>query len=233
VVELIRMTGASFHDDLVNTFDKDSVYLLDSVLSVMNLGIYTVDIAYLVTYEQDEEVMMYLDKARALANNVGAGHLYDHGMFRRYQVAGVPKDSLIMILKHAAESLEHDYSRKDLMRIHTLFATGEFIEKLHLTTQLLIFAGHENDERTLSLMLLLFHQENSLRQLLSLLDQVGRKEEGERFMAMLSDLQLVFMELNTPDELAGINTGNITKNQTFKDLVAQLERIRDQIIDPV
>lgn len=233
VIEMIKMTGATFQDDLVNTLDKNSVYLLDSVLSVMNLGIYTVDIVYLLTYDRDENVMLHLNKARALAENIGAGHLYDHGMFRRYQVAGVPNDTLIMILKHAAEQLEHDFSRMELMRIYTLFATGEFIEKLHLTTQLLINADHENDESYLSLMLLLFHQENSLRQLVNLLDQVRRKEEGERFMAMLSDLQLIFMELNTPDELADISTRNITKNQIFKDLVAQIDRIRNQIIDPV
>jgi len=233
VIEMIKMTGATFQDDLVNTLDKNSVYLLDSVLSVMNLGIYTVDIVYLLTYDRDKNVMLHLNKARALAENIGAGHLYDHGMFRRYQVAGVPNDTLIMILKHAAEQLEHDFSRMELMRIYTLFATGEFIEKLHLTTQLLINADHENDESYLSLMLLLFHQENSLRQLVNLLDQVRRKEEGERFMAMLSDLQLIFMELNTPDELADISTRNITKNQIFKDLVAQIDRIRNQIIDPV
>jgi hypothetical protein len=232
VIEMIRMTGANFQEDLVNTLDKNSIYLLDSVLSVMNLGIYTVDIAYLVTYERDEDVRIYLDKARELAANIGAGHLYDHGMFRRYQVASVPKDSLIMILKHAAEQLEHDFSRMELMRIYTLFATGEFMEKLHLTTQLLIHADHEDDESYRSLMLLLFHQEKSLRQLVSLLEQVRKKEEGERFMAMLSDLQLIFLELNTPNELAGISVGNLAENQTFKDLVAQVDRIRNQIIDP-
>jgi len=233
VIELIRMTGASFQDNLVNTLDNDPVYLLDSVLSVMNLGIYTVDVAYLVTYDRDEDLMIHLNKARELAVNIGAGHLYDHGMFRRYQVAGASDDSLLMILKHAAEELEHDFSEAGLRRIYTLFATGEFIEKLHLTVQLLIQADLDNDESYLSLMLLLFHQENSLRQLVSLLDQVRRKEEGERFMAMLSDLQLIFMELNTPDELAGIRTSNIAKNQIFKDLVVQIERIRNQIIDPV
>lgn len=233
VVEMIKMTGASFQDDLVNTLDKNSIYLLDSALSVMNLGIYTVDIAYLITYDRDEDVMLQLDKARALAGNIGAGHLYDHGMFRRYQVAGAPEDSLIMILKHASEQLEHDFSRLELRRIYTLFATGEFIEKLHLTSQLLIHADHENDNSYLRLMLLLFHQEKSLDQLVSLLEQVRRKEEGERFMAMLSDLQLIFMELNTPDELADINTGNISKNQIFMDLVTLMEHIRKHIIDPV
>ncbi len=233
VIEMISMTGATFQDDLVNTLAHDSIYLLDSAFSALNLGIYTVDIAYLVTYERDEAVDLQLKKARALAENIGAGHLYDHSMFRRYQVAGVPKDTLMMLLKHAAEQLEHDLSRMELMRIYILFAIGEFIEKLHLTTQLLIHADHENEGSYLSLMLLLFHQENSLSQLVSLLDQVQRKEEGERFIAMLSDLQLIFMELNTPDELAGISTSNILENQIFKDLIEQVARIRNQIIDPV
>jgi hypothetical protein len=232
VIELIENSGAEFLENLVNTGGHDSIYLLDSALSALNLGIYTVDIAYLVTYNKNEEMLVQLEKARVMAETLGAGHLYDHAMFRRYQTMGVPKDSLMMILRHAAEQVEHDFSRTELMRIYTLFATGEFIEKLHLTTQLLIHADRENDDSYLNLMLLLFHQENSLRKLVNLLDQVRRREEGERFMAMLSDLQLIFMEMNTPDELAGINTSNITDNQIFKDLVAQVDRIRDQIMDP-
>jgi hypothetical protein len=82
-------------------------------------------------------------------------------------------------------------------------------------------------------MLLLFHQENALRQLIDLLNQVRRWEEGERFMALLGDLQLLFMELNETDELAGINTGNVRENQIFRDLVAQVGRIRVRIINPV
>ena len=50
---------------------------------------------------------------------------------------------------------------------------------------------------------------------------------------MLSDLQLIFMELNKTGELADINTSNISNNQTFKDLVSQVEYIRGQIIDPM
>ena len=103
VVELIRITGASYQENLVNTLDKYRIYLFDSVLSAMNLGIYTVDVAYLVTYQREKEVMIYLNIARELAENIGAGHLYDHGMFRRYQVAGAHEDSLKLILKHAAE----------------------------------------------------------------------------------------------------------------------------------
>ena len=44
VIELIRMSGASFKADLVNVSGHDSIYRLDSALSALNLGIYTVDI---------------------------------------------------------------------------------------------------------------------------------------------------------------------------------------------
>lgn len=233
VIEMIRMSGASFRDDLVNAYGSDSIYLKDSALSALNLGIYTVDIAYLAAYEKSEIIDIQLDKARVLAANIGAGHLYDHALFRRYQVAGVPEDTLLNILKHAAERFEHEFLQPELMRVSTFFTTGEFIEKLYLTTRLLIHADRENDDSYMGLMLLLFHQENSLRQLITLLDQVRRSEEGERFMAMLDDLQLIFMEINRSGEQAEINTLNIAENQTFRDLVDQVERIRNQIINPV
>ncbi len=232
VITLIEMCGAEFLDDLVNTHEHDSLYLLDSALSALNLGVYTVDIAYLVTYYKDEEALDQLAKARALANGIGAGYLFDHGMFQRYRTLGIPQDSLLMVLRKAAEQLEHDFTLMELKRIRTLFVTGEFIEKLHLTTRLFIQADKENADNYLNLMLLLLFQEKSLGQLINLLDQIRRSEEGERFMAMMNDLRLIFMELNRSDELADINTSNITENQIFQDLVAQIALIRNQIIDP-
>jgi hypothetical protein len=138
-----------------------------------------------------------------------------------------------MLLRKAAEQLEYDFIQMELMRIYTLFATGEFIEKLHLTSQLLIKADKDNADNYINLLMLLFHQEESLGQLIKLLDQIRREEEGERFIAMLNDLRHIFMELNRPDELAGINVGNVAENRIFQDLVAQIARIRQEIIDPV
>lgn len=232
VIELIRKTGAGYREDLVNTLGMDSIYLLDTALSALNLGIYTVDIAYLASYEKHEALALQMSRARALAINIGAGHLYDHGMFRRYQAAGIPADTLLNYLRYASEQMAHEFSQGELNRVSTLFTTGEFIEKLHLTTRLLMQPDHVNDEVYHYLMLLLFHQEITLRQLTGLLEQVRRWEEGERFMAMLGDLQLIFMELNEADEQAGINTSNLRDNQIFKDLVSQVGRIRNQITDP-
>ncbi|MCK5462641.1 MAG: hypothetical protein KAI95_06480, partial [Bacteroidales bacterium] len=134
---------------------------------------------------------------------------------------------------NASEQLEHDLSEMELMRIYTLFATGVFIEKLHLTTQLLNQADEENADRYWDLMVVFFYQEKSLDTLIKLLDSIRRREEGERFMAMLNDLKHIYMELSTQEELAGIQTSNITQNRIYKDLVDQIARTREQIVDPV
>ena len=232
VIELIRKTGAGYMENLVNMRGLDSIYRLDSALSALNLGIYTVDLAYLASYEKKELFDFLLNRARDLAGNIGATHLYDHGMFNRYLAAGVPADTLLNHLGYASEKLVHEFSQEELNRVSTLFTTGEFIEKLHLTTRLLMKPDHENEEIYHYLMLLLFHQEKTLRQLTGLLDQVRRWEEGERFMARLGDLQVIFMELNRPGEMADINTSNILQNKVFKDLVAQVGDIRNEIIEP-
>ena len=51
-------------------------------------------------------------------------------------------------------------------------------------------------------------------------------------MAMMKDLKHIYMELNNSDELAGINTQNITENQVFQDLFEQLTYIRQYIVLP-
>ncbi len=233
IIYLIEETGATFMDNLVNSGDSDPIYQLDSALSALNLGVYTVDIAYLATYNRKEEIRLQLDKARTLAGNIGAGHIYDHAMYRNFETMGVHRDTLISLLKNASEQLEHDLSEMELMRIYTLFATGVFIEKLHLTTQLLNQADKENADRYWDLMVVFFYQEKSLDTLIKLLDNIRRREEGERFMAMLNDLKHIYMELSTREELAGIRTSNITQNRIYQDLVDQIARIREQIVDPV
>ena len=81
-------------------------------------------------------------------------------------------------------------------------------------------------------MVLVFQQEKALDSLILLLNEIRDEEEGERFMAMMNDLKLIFMELNNPDELSGINTQNIAENKVFIDLIEQLGYIREMVIYP-
>jgi len=120
----------------------------------------------------------------------------------------------------------------ELLRLSTLFATGEFIEKLHLTTSLLVNADKEDLDYYWTIMILVFQQEKALDNLILLLEQIRGDEEGERFMAMMNDLKLIYTELISDNEMAGINTQNITDNQIFIDLVDHLRRIRNYIILP-
>ncbi len=232
IVTLIEMTGAEFIPELVNNSGNDPQYLADSSRTAINLGVYTVDLVYLLTYDQDEKADILIDKARLLADRIGVGHLYDHGMYWRYRAAGVPSDTLITYFSRAAEEMEHQYMETGLLRLYTLFATGEFIEKLHITTSLLIEADREDLDHYWTIMMLVFQQEKALDNLILLLEHVRGNEEGERFMAMMKDMKQIFMELNFKDEMAGINTSNITKNQTFKDLVEHLGMVRNYIINP-
>ncbi|MCK4747700.1 MAG: hypothetical protein KAT15_11710, partial [Bacteroidales bacterium] len=140
IIQLLEMTGAEFIPGLINDGGMDSIYLKDSVLSAANMGIYTVDLVYLIAYGKDEQVDKQLARARALSENIGAGYLYDYAMYKRYRTTGVHPDTLIRYLSKAAEEMEHDYGEMGLLRLSTLFAVGEFIEKLHLTTQMLIHA---------------------------------------------------------------------------------------------
>jgi hypothetical protein len=230
IISLLESTGAEFLPDLVNDAGLDSIYLQDSALAAVNLGIYTVDLVYLLAYEKDEMADIQLDRARVLADKIGAAHLYDHGMYNRYRQAGIHPDTLIIHLSKAAEQMEHEFDSMELLRLSTLFATGEFIEKLHLTSSLLIHAEEQEKDYYWTIMLIVFQQEKALDHLILLLDQIRGEEEGERFMAMMNDLKLIFMEMTDPEEMSGINTQNIAEKQVFKDMVEQLQYIRNRVI---
>ncbi|HEC42354.1 MAG TPA: hypothetical protein ENI20_05950 [Bacteroides sp.] len=232
IISLLESTGAEFLPDLINNSGLDSIYLLDSAAAAVNLGIYTVDLVYLIAYDKNEMADVQLSKARKLADKIGATHLYDHGMYNRYRQAGVHPDTLIKYFSKAAEQMEHEYSSMQLLRLYTLFATGEFIEKLHLTSSLLIHAEEHERDYYWTVMLLVFQQERALDQLILLLDQIREQEEGDRFMAMMNDLKLIFMEMTDSRELSGINTQNIAENQLFREMVEQLGYIRNWVIHP-
>jgi len=232
IIRLLEMTGADYIPDLINDSGLDSIYMGDSILSAANMGIYTVDIVYLLAYNKDEKFDKQLEKARVLSENIGAGHLYDHAMYETYRASGVPSDTLMKYLTRAAENMEHDFSEINLQRLYTLFACGVFIEKLHLTTQMLAIADKKNADHYWTVMMLTMQQEGALDELLILLNLIRNKEEGERFIAMMNDLKHIFMELNESDQLAGINTQNLSEKQVFKDLVEQINLIRNWIILP-
>ena len=118
------------------------------------------------------------------------------------------------------------------MRAATLFATGEFIEKLHITSHLLMSETGGSTNQKNFLLLVLLQQEESLDHLIILLDGIRGREEGERFMAYMKELKVVYQELNSKSELADMTVENITENPIYSDLRDLTETIRNRVINP-
>jgi hypothetical protein len=110
---------------------------------------------------------------------------------------------------------------------------AEFIEKLHLTTSLLVNAEKSEVDYYWTLMVIVFQQERALEDLIILPDQIRYQDEGDVFMARMNNgLKLIYGELTDYKQMAGIDTRNIAENRAFQDLVQQVGSIREMIVTP-
>jgi len=211
------------------------VYAKDQAHAALALGVYTVDIAYLVSYDKRDQALIKYERARKLAAAIGLVSSFEEGMFERYVTAGADPDTLRRNLTMTARNINEEMSQGDLARHGTLFVTGEFIEKMYILTQVIEQYPDDFPEEVRSqllrhLMMAIVEQEKALNDLIGLLDQIREEGEGEEFMAEMNALKQVYDEANFPEMIANWTPQTTAGGEYLARITDHVDRLRTRII---
>ena len=235
VVEVLDMAGAEYIDGLVVPMENVEFYAKDQAQAALALGVYTVDIAYLAAYGKNDQALVKYERARKLADAIGLVSSYEQGMFERYVTAGADPDTLLRQLTITAQNIDKEMSQGDLARHRTLFATGEFIEKMYVLTQVIEQYPDDFPEEIRSqllrhLMMAIVQQEEALNDLISLLDQIREEGEGEKFMGEMNALKQIYDEANFQEMIANWTPQTTAGGEYLARITDQVDRLRTGIV---
>ena len=235
VPALLQLSGADFNPTLVNAAGKSSGYTTTTDKAALNLGVYASDIGYLSVYDKTQDVITYLKSAEKLANHLGLNNTFGSEMQQRFQKNVNNKDSLVKIVDESMNYVNSFLKEGNRDATAALIVTGSFVEGLYLSTGLIekypkdIPADVRNQTLT-SLITSITKQEESLDDLIEILQEVKADPQAQAYLTQMQDLKKQFEALNL-DEQIKQNRGDLALNdKTLTGISAKVKDIRRKIV---
>ncbi|PCJ89100.1 MAG: hypothetical protein COA57_02490 [Flavobacteriales bacterium] len=129
----IKIYGFEYNAELLLSENKKTNYPSD-FNNALNLGIYTIDLAYATVFENHIRSASYLGNINGLMNELGiTGDYETKSLVKRFNTNREIQDSLYKIIMDGYEAGHNYFQRNGREGIGLLILTGCYIEGLHLT----------------------------------------------------------------------------------------------------
>ncbi|NOR34812.1 MAG: hypothetical protein GQ579_09045 [Bacteroidales bacterium] len=137
VFDILDLVNAEYYDVLTNDTYNAHSYKTSYPIAAANLGIYMVDILYHFYGEAQETMYLSFQAAQELAKEIGVDQEFGLWTLEKLEGSTMQRDTITMMFNTLLEESEQYGSEKEMIFIHTAFLTGSFVEKVHITGNLL------------------------------------------------------------------------------------------------
>lgn len=233
---LIQSTGANYNPDLVNSLDKAKKYTASNKVAALNLGVYTTDIGYLVTYEKVQEALNYMEVSLELGESIGIQNAIDPTVVRQFESNLDNKDTLASIINRVIRESDEFLNENERSNIAALIITGTFIEGLYISTQLVdTYPGDMLPEDSRNLVLtplirMILNQEEPLNDMIGLLNNIEDKDDWiSGLINSMEELKKNYEALDIQDSLSENRTNVVLSDKTLERITLQIRKIRNTV----
>jgi len=235
---IIKGTGADFDEKLPNPPESSDKYKTNNTRAALNLGIYSTDLGYVVTYEKFQNAVDYLNVAKGLAEKLGVANAFEANTVKRFQDNLSSVDSLTNIINEAMKKSD-DYLKNDERNdIAALIFTGTFLEGLFISTELV--ANYPKDllpedarvQILIPLVRQILNQKEPLGELIKALKSLNDKpEEVNKLVTDLEELFKMYEALKIEDKIKKNQGDLILSDETLKGITKKVNAIRTDLVN--
>ncbi len=233
---IIQATGAEYNPDMVNGLEKSEKYTATNKIAALNLGVYSTDIGYLVTYEKVQDALNYMEACLDLGEFLGVQNAIDQTLVRQFENNLNNKDSLASIINNVIDNSDEFLRENERQNIATLVLAGTFIEGLYIATQLVDTYPEDilpDDARNLiltPLIKLIVDQEKSLGDMIELLKSIDDKGDWiEGLINSLEELKSNYEMLDVQDQISENRADLVLTDKTLERITLQIEKVRTTV----
>lgn len=220
VTELINRMDAAFILDICNPVDNLPNYQTEAKRA-LNMGVYSADLSYVTTYNQQQAVGDYMQTMRTLFDQLDMTAAVDMDLPQKITEAANDKEKLTALITNAFyDSYDYLY-RNGRERVAVLNLIGTWVESLYITTHI---AEDTFDNK--EMVKLIMNQKESLNQLIEILDRNVKDDENRPDNAV-ADMRVGLAPIRAIYDKA--DQGSITVDQ-MKQLKTAIEPLRDAIV---
>ncbi len=213
VIKMLTEFEVGYTIGITNPVENTKKYFSSSTRAI-NVGVFGADLSYATLYNQQQEVLNYLNAIRSLASELNMSKIYDESLYTKIRNNFDQRDTLVLILTNAFNDTYANLSENDQQPLALLVVGGAWVEGTYLTTQVSDAAyQYEGISRVL------LEQKKSL----DIYMEITKPYEDD---PSVSDFLKVLAPINKVYE--GIGTSLTEEN--IKDITKVITDIRTQIV---
>jgi hypothetical protein len=240
IFDILDMVNAEYYDVLTNDPYRAQNYETSYPVAAANLGVYMVDILYHFYGEADDVMYLSFQAAQELAKYIGVDSEFGVWTLEKLEGTNLQRDTITRMFNNLLKDSEKYNSEKEMIFIHTAFLTGSFVEKVHITgnlleTKLKAEDMSQEDEGDVRELLVIFL--NQLNPSTSVLyDAFVRQQDQLKGLIVLNtferlkDLSNLLLELKPTLVVAPIS--EIVANPELKSAFDLIENLRGVLVTP-
>jgi hypothetical protein len=213
VIKMLTDLQVGYIIGITNPVENSKKYFSSSTRAI-NVGGYGADLSYATLYNQQQDVIQYLDAIRTLANELNMSKIYNEDFYTRIKQNFDNKDELVKILTSAFNDTYAYLSDNDQQPLALLVVGGAWIEGMYLTTHI-----SEAAYQVAGISKVLLEQKKSFDQYLEITKPYLSDPSVSDFVKLLDPVKKVY---------EGIGT-SLTE-QNIKDITKVIVDLRNQII---
>ncbi len=137
IFNILDMVNAEYYDVLTNDPYSAHNYKFSFPITAANLGIYMTDIIYHLYGENNEAMYLSFAAAQELAKHLGIQSKFGSWTIENLEGTMAKRDTVTMLFNNLLSDSKNYNSEKEMVFVHTAFLTGSFVEKIHITSNLL------------------------------------------------------------------------------------------------
>ncbi len=238
IFDVLDLVNAEYYDVLTNDPYNAHSYKASYPIASANLGIYMVDILYHFYGEATETMYLSFQAAQELAKEIGVDSELGTWTFEKLEGSTMQRDTITRMFNMLLKDSEQYGSEKEMIFIHTAFLTGSFIEKVHITGNLLkqkilVDELSQEDEGDIRELLVIFMNQLNPASA-SLYDAFVKQQDQLEGLVVLSTFEKLkelsehLTELKPTLTIAPIS--EIRANQELKTAFQLIENLRSLLI---
>jgi len=219
ILENLKAANVNFDQKAMNPVSNAPKYNQYNS-KALNLGIYGADLAYVVTYEQFQQIGPYVKNAKKLADDLNIPFAFNQEMLDKYNRFKNNKDSLTQVVYDSYSEVDKSLKGDERVGIAALVVTGSWLEGLYVSTK--TFVNTEKNDKNKDLYKTISGQKKSLGIVVKLLNEYKK----DPFIAkLIEDLKDITSEYDNVTDNAIMNERQlIVVNQ-------KVEKLRNRIIE--
>jgi hypothetical protein len=213
VIKMLTDLEVGYIFGIANPVSNARKYLTSASKSI-NLGVYGADLSYATLYNQQQEVINYLDAIRSLANELNLSQIYDESLYDKIKQNFDNRDELVKILTEAFNNTYVYLTDNDQETLALMVVGGAWVEGMYLTTHV-----SEAAYQVAGISRVLIEQKESFDLYMEITKPYLEDQNLKEFVDKLEPIRQVYSRL----------TSSLT-NQDIIDITKAIESIRIQLI---